>query len=213
MIKVTIICSSNEHPIYPKLLEWKQFNRNLFDIEILSTVKHINEKRNILFLISCSEIIQQKHRDMFDFSLVVHASDLPKGKGWSPHIWAIVEGENQLCISLLNADDRLDSGDIWKKVYVTLNGTELYDEINELLFKAELELMDWAVQHIFFSAAVPQIGTSTRYLRMRTPEDSELDITKSISEQINLLRVCDPNRFPAYFYLNNQRFNIKIERA
>ena len=150
---------------------------------------------------------------MFDFSLVVHASDLPKGKGWSPHIWAIVEGENQLCISLLNADDRLDSGDIWKKVYVTLNGTELYDEINELLFKAELELMDWAVQHIFFSAAVPQIGTSNRYLRMRTPEDSELDITKSISEQINLLRVCDPNRFPAYFYLNNQRFNIKIERA
>jgi methionyl-tRNA formyltransferase len=195
------------------LSEWKLENQNFFDIELLSTVKNIKEKRDILFLISCSEIVKQQHRDLFDYCLVIHASDLPKGKGWSPHVWAVVEGESQLCISLLNADDVVDSGDIWKKIYVTLDGTELYDEINELLFKAELELMDWAIQNIFDSEAIAQTEVSSNYLRKRTPEDSELDVHKTIAEQINLLRICDPNRFPAYFYLNNQKYIIKIEKA
>ena len=39
---------------------------------------------DILFLISCSERIGDAYRQKYRHVLVLHASDLPKGRGWSP---------------------------------------------------------------------------------------------------------------------------------
>ena len=38
----------------------------------------------------------------------------------------------------------------------------------------------------------------------------ELNVSKTIKEQFNLLRVCDNERYPAFFYLNNKKYIIKI---
>lgn len=213
MDRITILCSSHEHPIYPKLVNWKLENEHNFEIELLSSVTELKNSGNILFLISCSEIVLQEHRDLFDYTLVIHASDLPEGRGWSPHVWTVLKGGEQITVSLLDAADQVDTGDIWKKITFKLNGTELFDEINELLFEAELKLMDWASNNIYSAKSTTQVGECESYYRKRSPEDSQLDVNKSIAEQMNLLRVCDPNRFPAYFYMNNQRYNVKIEKA
>ena len=50
------------------------------------------------------------------------------------------------------------------------------------------------------------------FYRKRTPEDSELDIDKTIREQFNLLRAVDNNRYPAFFKLNGQKYTLKIFR-
>jgi methionyl-tRNA formyltransferase len=55
-------------------------------------------------------------RAKYDSSLVLHASDLPAGRGWSPHIWAITNGAESVTLSLLEAEDQVDSGRIWKKM-------------------------------------------------------------------------------------------------
>lgn len=34
---------------------------------------------------------------------------------------------------------------------------------------------------------------------------------KSIAEQFNLIRVCDPNRFPAFFEYLGREFNLEIK--
>ena len=66
---------------------------------------------DILFLVSCSEIVKKDIRMKFRHTLVLHASSLPKGRGWSPHIWEILNGADQIVISLLEAEDKIDSGD------------------------------------------------------------------------------------------------------
>lgn len=38
-------------------------------------------------------------------NLVVHASDLPRGRGWSPLTWQILEGKNRFPITLFEAAD------------------------------------------------------------------------------------------------------------
>jgi methionyl-tRNA formyltransferase len=145
--------------------------------------------------------------------LVLHASDLPKDRGWSPHVWAVVNGKNKLTLSLLEAEDKVDTGAIWKKVNITLDGSELYDEINKKLFDAELQLITWACENVDSVVPVLQDESATNYLRKRTPEDSEIDISQCLESQFNLLRVCDPERFPAYFYKNGCKYKIKIEKC
>ena len=214
-MKVTIICSDSVHPVYPYLEQWIKRNIKSHDISIYSSINNIENGGDILFLISCSEIVRKPVREMFRYTLVLHASDLPEGRGWSPHVWDIINGKDTLILSLLNAEDSVDTGDIWQKRYISLDGSELYEEINHKIFEAELELMSWACGNIDHSKAKKQEiqGSATDYHRKRTLEDSQLSLDKSIEEQFNLLRVCDPKRFPAYIVRNGQKYNIKLEKV
>lgn len=207
-MKITILNSSEKHPINSWLRKWVKQNQYRHEVQLLRSKGELIGG-DILFLISCSEIIDQDERDKFKKALVVHASDLPKGRGWSPHIWEIVNGTEQITISLIEAEDRVDTGDIWKKVRVHIPKTALYDEINELIFEAELELMDFAVEN--FSDVTPskQSVEAPSYWPKRMPRDSEVKINQSIDEQFDLIRVCDPYRFPAFFYKNGKKFKFK----
>ncbi len=185
----------------------------MYEITLINRVNEIVDGGDILFLVSCSEIVKQKTTSLFSHVLVLHASDLPLGRGWSPHIWDILAGKSSLTLSLLEAKEPVDTGDIWKKQTIILNGRELFDEINELLFKAELELIEWACQNYNVCKPFPQRGINNGYLRKRTPDDSKLDITKPLDSQFNLLRVSDPSRFPAFFYKDGQKYTIRIEKV
>ena len=168
----------------------------------------------ILFLVSCSEIIDAKVRDMYLASLVLHASDLPKGRGWSPHIWEIVNGAETITLSLLEAEDKVDSGRIWKKLDIPVPKHALWDEINQLLFEAEVELINFAVQNFGTVSPAHQQGSgNASYYPKRTPVDSQIDVNKSIAEQFDLIRVCDLNRFPAYFEHLGFRYTLKLEKT
>jgi len=211
-IEVTLLCSNKAHPIYPVLEKWCQCNQEKVKANLLNNVDSIKVGGDILFLISCSEIVPESIRRKFSYSLVIHASDLPHGRGWSPHIWDIVSGKDNITVSLLNAEDKVDTGEIWQKRYINLNGLELYDEINALLFEAETDLISWACLNLSTSMPIPQGNGTPSYYKKRTQADSEIDINKSIKDQFNLLRVCDPDRYPAFFEYKGQKFKLKIEK-
>lgn len=166
----------------------------------------------MLFLISCHEVIPATLRNRYGAVLVVHASELPKGRGWSPLVWQILEGKNSIVVTLLEAADPVDSGKIWHQVRLHFEGHELCDEIHAALFQAELELMDHAVEHLGDIKPRPQVGTPT-YYRRRTPEDSRLDVERSIAEQFDLLRVADSERYPAFFDYRGHRYYVFLKKA
>jgi len=213
MLKVTLICSDKNHPVFRWLQKWKAENGHRYAISLHTRIADITNEGDLLFLVSCSEIVTKKHRNMFQYSLVLHASDLPKNRGWSPHVWSILNGENDITLSLLEAEDKVDTGRIWKKTKIKLNGTELYDEINQKLFEAELQLISWACKYLNCVTPTLQDSIAANYLPKRTAKDSELDISKPLESQFELLRVCDPNRFPAFFYIRGCKYNVKIEKC
>jgi len=167
---------------------------------------------DILFLVSCSQLIRAEERNKYKASLVLHASDLPKGRGWSPYVWAVLKGENQITVSLLEAGEPVDSGAIWLKTRFALEGHELLPEINAKLFEAETSLMSQAVEKFDSIKPIPQAGDPGTYLSKRSPEDSRLDPKKTIAEQFDLLRVVDPQRYPAFFDFRGKRYLIRIEK-
>ena len=210
-MNITILTTSIEHPVNSYLDKWVIINNN-HKIDIVHSRNELTSG-DILFLISCSEIISQSEIVRYKKTFVVHASDLPYGRGWSPHVWEIINGANSIILSLFEAQDKVDTGDIWKKISINIPKTSLYYEINELIFNSELELMDFAIEN--FDTMVPEKAPNidTKYWPKRTPKDSLIDINKTISEQFDLIRVCDPQRFPAYFYIDGIRFDITIEKC
>lgn len=211
-MRVTILCSSPEHPINVYLFDWMERNKNEHIIEIVRSKNDIHGG-DILFLISCEEIIKSEDRAPYAKSLILHASDLPRGRGWSPHVWEILEGAEKITLSLLEAEDKVDSGKIWKKIEIPIPKNALFQEINHRLFSAELKLMDFALKSFHFIKPQSQSeNVDATYYRRRTPEDSRLDPHKSIAEQFDLLRVCDPIRFPAFFEYRGRQYTLKLEK-
>ncbi len=68
---------------------------------------------NIVFYLGCGEIVSPDILSKNRHNLVVHESDLPKGKGWSPLTWQILEGKNEIPITLFEAVESIDSGPIY----------------------------------------------------------------------------------------------------
>jgi methionyl-tRNA formyltransferase len=213
MLKVSIIVSNIEHPVYPVMKKWVD-NHLHIDAEIVNSTKELRDSGKFLFLVSCTDIINQDIRSRFSHCLVLHASDLPKGRGWSPHIWEIVNGNNMLTLSLLEAEDKVDSGRIWLKTVVNLDGSELFGEINNKLFTAEVELIQRAVnEHETIIPYEQDSDISPYYFPKRLPDDSRININDTILNQFNLFRVCHSERFPAFFELNGQLYAIKLEKV
>jgi len=209
-MNISILTTSLEHPVNNYLDKWVEENKN-HTISVAHSKKELISG-DILFLISCSEIISKLEREKFKKTLVVHASDLPYGRGWHPHVWEIINGATDITLSLLEAEDEVDAGDIWKKISVPIPKTTLFDEINELIFNSELELMDFAIENYNTIEPKKQPNIDSEYWPKRSPKDSILDINQTIFEQFDLIRVCDPQRFPAYFYKDGVKFNITIEK-
>ena len=211
MQNISILCTDPTHPVNACLEAWVEEHRSEFNAQIFRDFRDL-EGGDILFLISCHQMIRKEVRSRFGHTLVIHASALPQGRGMSPHVWQILEGANQITVTLLNAEDAVDSGDIWHQVQLQLDGSELYNEIHAKLFQAEIDLMNWAVQNLKNAQPRVQSGVASYYPR-RTPEDSRIDPEKPLSTSFDLLRIADPDRYPAFFDYRNHRYTIQIRKV
>ncbi len=154
---------------------------------------------DVLFILSCDKILNLKDLDKHKHNIVIHASDLPSGKGWSPWSWEVESGANKLTLTLFEAKLELDSGDWYLKDNINLDGTELIDDIRKLLALKEFDMIgEFLTQYPI--QPKNQTGQESFYQK-RTINNQEININKSILEQFNLLRVCDNDNYPAYFYI------------
>ena len=168
---------------------------------------------DVAFFLSCFEIVSGKYLSYNKHNIVVHASALPAGKGWSPATWQILEGKNDIPITLFEATEKVDAGDIYIEDILNLNGTELLDEWREKLGIKIVEMCCKFVDEFQKGSlhSKKQEGCETFFLR-RNANDSRLDVNKTIAEQFNLLRVVDNVFYPAFFEYNGCRYVLKILR-
>ena len=211
-MKIEILNTDPSHPINPYLSQLKADLEHNHSVSIIRSAKQVTNG-DLLFLVSCNEIVDRATTEGFKHAFVLHASDLPKGRGWSPHIWELIKGADCVTVSLLDAAAAIDCGDIIKQVTEDIPRSALWDEINDLLFSTEIQLIEFAIQNFENLKTYPQdTSIGVTYYPKRNPTDSEIDPNKSISEQFDLLRVCDPNRFPAWFYHRGAAYKIIVEK-
>lgn len=183
------------------------------DISVVYDVQQI-PPGDVAFLLSLGQIVPQNIRDRNIHNIVVHASALPKGKGWSPLTWQVLEGKSSIPFSVFEAVDQVDAGEIYLTSNLDLTGTETLEELRK---KQASETVRLCVQFVEKYPEIAAVGRKQNpddesfYLK-RGPEDSQLDIEKSIQDQFDLLRVCDPDRYPAFFDYRGYRWVLTMER-
>lgn len=169
------------------------------------------EDGDVALFLSLGRIVPPALLKRHAHNLVVHASALPHGRGWSPLTWQILEGRNEIPVSLLEAADGVDSGDVYAQRTLCFQGHELLPEMHRAVAAATMELCgDFIARYPFVvGEARTQVGEATYYPRRR-PGDSRLDPDKTLREQFNLLRVCDQERYPAFMEIAGRSYEVRI---
>lgn len=189
----------------------KKLYEDIKDLHCATLVHNQKEiiSGDVAIFLSCEKIVKPDILERNKYNLVVHASDLPQGKGFSPLTWQILEGKNDITLTLFNAVAAVDAGLIFNKAVVNFSGCELIEEMRDILGNKINELiLEFLNKHPNIYG-VEQVGQDSFY-RRRFKEDSELDPAKSITEQFNLLRIVDNERYPAYFNYHGHKYIIKI---
>jgi methionyl-tRNA formyltransferase len=204
--KVAFLLDKNNKWILSRLKKTKY--KNIISAKIFWDLKKINNY-DIVFIINYTKIITKKNLKKNQFNLVVHGSNLPKGKGFAPLQWQVLENKKKITFSMINIDEKVDNGDVVLKDELILNGLELYEELRDLQANKIFQMINYVINMFPNIRQNKQKGKSTFY-RKRTILDSEIDINKSIKSQFNKLRVVNNEQWPAFFYYKKKKFVIKI---
>ena len=168
---------------------------------------------DIVFYLSCGQLAPAKILDLNKHNIVVHGSPLPKGKGWSPISWQILEGQNIITLTLFEAMSTVDSGAIYLQKKMAFNGNELIDEIREKTARYTIDLcLDFLNNHKSLSLSAKKQKGDESFYPKRTPEDSRIDPDRTIREQFNLLRIADNQNYPVFFTHNGVNFKLAISK-
>lgn len=167
---------------------------------------------DIVFILSYHKIIPQNILKKNQHNIVIHASNLPKGKGWAPLFWQVLEGKNEIVFTMFEAGCGVDDGDIYMQKTLKLDGYELNSELREKQANLTIQMCkEFIYKYDLYKNPTPQSGDESFYPK-RTPKDSELDINKTIKEQFNMLRIVDNEEYPAFFEIDGHEYLLKIEK-
>ena len=182
------------------------------DGEAAQLVRHAEylPESDVAFLLGCVQVVPDQSLRRSRFNLVVHESDLPKGRGLSPMTWQILEGQTSIPICLFNATGDIDAGAVIYRDTIELLGNETHDEWRSLQGEKTIELCLRFLDEPSPPEGIAQGGKPTFYQR-RTPSNSQLDPNRTLAEHFDLLRVADPDRYPAYFYHRGRWFILVLK--
>jgi len=114
---------------------------------------------------------------------------------------------------LFEAVAGVDAGNIYLQDELKLSGFELNAELRDKQGNLTCQMCKRFISKINMNPkSTPQEGDESFY-RKRTPEDSRLDINKTIAEQFNLLRIVDNDSYPAFFEIDGHRYFLKISSS
>lgn len=211
MIKIQILTNKNS---------WFFNNQNKIPNKYKKYIKknlltsHLNIKKNydITVIISYYKIIPEKFLLHSKHNLVVHESNLPKGRGFSPLIKQILNGKTKIVITLFECSKNMDEGKIILKKFFYFKPTLIYDEIKEKQLKSAFFLLDLFLKKYKIKKNIKtynQTGQPTYYKKIKT-SFNELNVNKTIKSQFNKLRTRDNENFPSFFFYKKRKYIIKI---
>lgn len=142
----------------------------------------------------------------------IHASLLPKYAGGAPLNWAIINGERETGVTLFKIDDGVDDGDIIEQKKFEIDFT---DTIKEVYSKATYESKNILYDNLSNLSKIvfkKQDKSKRKIHPQRTPEDGEIDLSKSAIELYNFVRA-QSSPYPGAYINTSDGKKLVIEKA
>ena len=137
--------------------------------------------------------------------IVFHMTDLPYGRGGSPLQNLILLGHKNTKISALQVESGIDTGDIYLKKDLSLNGTaqDIYERANEVISDMIVEIVKTK------PVPIKQEGKPTLFKR-RKPLMSNMNDVESLDEVYDFIRMLDADGYPpAFLETSNCKFEFR----
>lgn len=148
-------------------------------------------------MVTCAygQILTQEILDLCPHGVInVHGSLLPKYRGAAPVQWAVINGERETGVTIMQTARGLDCGDIIlaKRTPVGERETagELFSRLAELGAEALIEAL--ALIDAGKAVRVPQDESEATYFPMLKKEDGRIDFSRKAKEVADLVRGVNP---------------------
>ncbi len=125
----------------------------------------------------------------------IHPSLLPKYRGSSPVVSAILSGENETGVTVMLLDEGMDTGPtLAQSDPIRMTGTERGAEFQALLFKKGASMLPAVLDGLQSGAITPQAQNDAEatVTRMLERSDGEIDWSQSAGHIDRMIRAYDP---------------------
>lgn len=150
---------------------------------------------DIFVVAAFGQILSKEILEMPKYGCInAHASLLPKYRGASPIQWAIMKGESESGVTMMQMDEGLDTGDMLTKVVVPITNEDTGESLHDKLSEAGAKLCVETLELIEAGNITPvkQPKECDSYAKLLNKQMGELDFTKSASELELLVRAFTP---------------------
>lgn len=168
------------------------------DIDVLASI-------NYLYLIEQNLINLPK---IIAFNL--HGSLLPKYRGRTPHVWAIINNETHTGITVHKINSGCDTGDIIDQIKIEIKPSDTGAVVLQKFEKAYIPLIEKTLQNICSNTLVlrKQEELYATYYGKRTPNDGKIDWNWQKERIHNWVRA-QANPYPGSFtFFENLKITI-----
>ncbi|PRT74420.1 methionyl-tRNA formyltransferase [Streptococcus anginosus] len=155
------------------------------------------------------QFLPSKLLDSVNFAVNVHASLLPKYRGGAPIHYAIINGDKEAGVTIMEMVKEMDAGDMIARRAIPIEET---DNVGTMFEKLALVGRDLLLESLPSYLAgdlksVPQDKNQVTFSPNISPEEERIDWTKTNRQLFNQIRGMYP--WPvAHTLLNRERFKI-----
>lgn len=186
-----------------------QYNKIRFDgVEDIKSLKP-----DIMVTCAFGQILSQELIDIPKYGIInVHASLLPKYRGAAPIQYAVINGDKETGVTIMQTQSGIDTGDILAVEKIQIDENETAGELFGRLSVLGADLLVRTLDKIEKNDVVPvkQDEEKATHVKMLTKESGKIDWSKSAEVIRNLIRGTNP--WPCAFTLLNGKL-LKIFSA
>ncbi len=122
----------------------------------------------------------------------IHASLLPRWRGAAPIQRAIVEGDAETGVTIMQMDEGLDTGDMLYKVHCPIGQTDTSETLHVHLARLGADALLHTLEHLTQIIPKPQDHRFATYARKISKEEADIDWTQPAEDIVNKIRGFNP---------------------
>jgi len=215
IVQAIIIPKHRSSKLEQSILKFKHLPCELIETEKAALPNILQSFKGMgLFSIGFPYLVPDRTLSLFEVALNIHPTLLPRYRGPASGAYILMNGEKESGSTVHFMTAKMDQGDIVAQSRISLSPFETTRSLQRKVYATEPQLIIDAFLALETEAKNKQQDESEAsvYPLKRKPADSEIDPSLSLIELFDEIRACDPDDYPAYFYIHREKVCIKLWR-
>ena len=176
-------------------------------------VKDIDDSYDLIFESGLYRVIPSRILELPKIGVFgTHETPLPEGRGFCPLQWSVLNKREHIVITLYKLNENIDDGKIVNQIYKPITKLDTIKVLDQKRKQAITEGFQLFINELREGVIVLRDQTGVpSYSPRRTPDSCELDTQKKLIDLWDDIRICDNEKYPAWFKINDKKILLKYE--